>query len=387
VIVAEGGLSRAFTEAARDFEAETGATVEIITYPYDEARQKQLLELSAGTGQLDAVLVDGEIWLTELEQYLQPIDEGAVSVDFGRFVESMPPMFQVDGTSYALPFRVGGWVLIYRRDLFEQAGIDSTPTTWADFRDAAQQLTRDGRYGFSAPLAQSNFLVAQWLPMLWSFGGELLSDDRQQAAFNSPAGIEATQFLVDLYKDGLVPPGAIEADHDGVITAMQQGQAAMALTYSPYLLEMNNPEKSEFAGQFAVAATIPIKEGSGLEAGRTLLAGWGVAVAKNSDNKAGAWSLAEYLTRDDVQKTLAVEHGNAPTVESVYRDRDYQAVYGGAEQVLEALRSASTRPGVPAWTRVEEQLALRLSEAVTGTRTVEEALAEAESDVNRLLAE
>ncbi|AYY12482.1 extracellular solute-binding protein [Actinobacteria bacterium YIM 96077] len=383
-VVPEGGLSRAFVEAAREFESTSDISVEILTYPYAEARQQQLLELGGG-GDLDAVLIDGQIWLAELHQHLDPIDDRIDASELERFVASMPTMFQRDDATYALPFRVGGWVLIYREDLFDSAGITQVPQTWAEFRDAAERLTSDQTYGFAAPLAQTNFLVAQWLPFLWSFGGELLTGDNQQAAFNSDAGIEATTFLVDLYKDGLVPPGAIEADHDGVITAMQQGQTAMAITYSPYYLEMNSPDQSDFAGSFAVAGELPRRADSDLDTGRSMITGWGVGIARNSVNKDAAWELAEYLTRDDVQATLAIEHGNSPTVASVYRDEEYLEAYEAAGEVLDVLKGASTRPGVVEWTEIEEALALRLSEALTDSRTVAEALSAAEEDVNEAL--
>jgi len=386
VVVPEGGLSRAFTVAAREFEQTSDYAVEVLTYPYAEARQQQLLELASGTGALDAVLIDGEVWLAELHQHLDPIDERIDEDELSKFVPSMPPMFQHDGATYALPFRVGGWVLIYRADLFEAAGIDQTPKTWDEFRAAAEALTSGDVYGFMAPLAQTNFLVTQWIPFLWSFGGEILSPDWQSAAFNDTAGNDATAFLVSLYEDGLVPPGAIEADHDRVITAMQQGQAAMAITYSPYFLEMNDPEKSEYAGEFAVAGTLPYQPGTGLQAGRSLLAGWGVGIAQDSTKKDGAWALAEYLTRDDVQALLALEHGNSPTVAAIYQDERYLELYSSAREVLTALETASTRPGVVEWSRIEETLALHLSEILTGRLSVPEGLAQAEAEVNDLLS-
>src|SRR3989337_2291465 len=60
--LSEGGHGRALTPAVRDFEKETGIDVEVIAYPYLELQEKQLLELSGGTGNVDAVSVDGSIW-------------------------------------------------------------------------------------------------------------------------------------------------------------------------------------------------------------------------------------------------------------------------------------------------------------------------------------
>lgn len=393
MIAATGGSSNTFLVAAQDYEAKTGVKVDIQVISYADVHDKQILQLRNQSDGLDVIVVDGSIWLAELQSFLEPLD-GYVSkdgLDTSIFVPTMLDSMMITNSGskvlYGLPVRIGPWVLIYRTDLFEQANLEP-PKTMEDFQTAAQALTKDGVYGFAASFKQGNYLVAQWLPFLYSYGGSLLNEDNTAAAFNTDAGRNSLQFLVDLYnKYNVIPPSAIDSEQDGIINAMEQGMTAMAITYSPYFLTINNPENSSFAGNFAVAPYMPYAEGSGLTAGQTEISGWGLAVSKYSKNKDLAWDFIKFVASSDEQKKLAVENSNSPTISAVYSDPDYLSVYSDAQEVLAIANNSRKRPGIVQWTNVEDILATELSAAITGVKTVDQALSDAESQINSLLSQ
>lgn len=385
VLASAGGSGKTFEAAAKHFTEATGVNVKVVQYPYAEVREKQLLELINNTGGLDLVSIDGQIWLAELHRFLDPIS--LTPAEANRFLPAMLDQFRFgpDKALYALPTRIGGWVLIYRKDLLQAAGA-SPPRTWDEFLSLATKLTKDGVYGFAPAFKQGNYLVAQWVPFLLSHNAKLLTDDNAKAAFNTPQGREATQFMVDLFrKHKVVPPGAASYEHADVIAAVQQGLAAMALTYSPYFLDMNDPKKSKVAGRLAVSPFIPYDRDSGLTRGVTLLSGWGFGIPKASKNKEAALRFLKFMTSDAEQLRLALENTNAPTTKAVYTDRAYLAKYTAAPDLLTALESAQDRPGVAKWTTVEDALAKELSAAINGSKTVQQALADAENQVNAIL--
>jgi multiple sugar transport system substrate-binding protein len=395
MISTTGGSGRFFAAMVNDFERESGIKVELIQYPYAEAREKQLLELSSRTGNLDVVVVDDQIWLAEFHRFLEPLEPYVErdQVDLKIYVPAMLELFRFRSpttrqmTLYGLPVRIGGWVLIFRKDLFDEAGLKVPLETMDDFLDAAKKLTKAGVYGFAPAFKQGNFLVAQWIPFLRSFGGEVLDKDLRKAAFNSKAGMDATQFMVDLLqKHKVVPPGSITYEHDNVITAMQQGLTAMAITYSPYFLEMNDPQKSRFAGKFGVTTRLPYAKGSGLKAGVTMLTGWGLGISRDSRRKDTAWRLVKYAASPPVQASMAIKYANAPTVVAVFKNSVYKSLYPDAEAVMSTLQGARPRPGVPQWTQIEDILASELSAALSGTKAVKQALDDAERRVNQALS-
>src|SRR5688572_11506267 len=47
---------------------------------------------------------------------------------------------RVDGKNYGLPMSMSTPVFIYRKDLFEKAGIEKVPTNWEEYFEAAKKL-------------------------------------------------------------------------------------------------------------------------------------------------------------------------------------------------------------------------------------------------------
>ena len=390
VLLSKGGSGTVIGNGIKAYAASSGKPVEIIEYPYAEVREKQLLDLTSKAGDIDMISIDGPIWLAELNPFLDPIDSYIQrdKVDTGIFIGSMLDMFRAAGGKiFGLPVRIGGWVLIYRTDLFAAAGL-KPPVTMDEFLSTAQKLSANNVYGFAAAFKQTNYLVAQWVPFLYSFGGNILDKDMKKAAFNEPKAIAATKFLIDLFRvHKVVPPSAIDYEQTNLVTVMQQGLTAMAITYSPYFLVMNDPKTSKFPGKFAVSPVMPFDKASGLSTGITELSGWGFGLNQASKRKDSTWSLIKYMGSEATQRTLAVKYNNSPTVASVYNDPDYLKVYPEAKAVLNSLSNAKSRPGVRQWTKIEDTLAKELSAAVNGLKTIEQALADAEAQVNSILAQ
>lgn len=93
----------------------------------------------------------------------------------------------------------------------------------------------------------------------------------------------------------------------------------------------------------------------------------------------------KFFTSQDTQLKLAVENSNAPTLKGVYTNATYLKSYPAAAEVAQALRSAEDRPGVAKWTNIEDELSKQLSAAINGSKTVAQALTDAEAAVNAIL--
>jgi len=64
-----------------------------------------------------------------------------------KAAEAMPSTVgsvTVDGKQYGVPYTYYNWGLYYRKDLFEKAGIQQPPKTWAEFLDACAKLKASG---------------------------------------------------------------------------------------------------------------------------------------------------------------------------------------------------------------------------------------------------
>lgn len=383
-----GAFERTMLPILDDFVAETGIPVEPIAQPAADARSRQVLDLDAGTGDIDLILLDGRPWVAEVAHHLQPLNDllEEDNVDTSSFFPALVDIFAMDGNQYAFPLGMNTRSLIYRADLFEEAGFEP-PETWDEFREIAEYFTDGDMYGFAGPWGRTTSYVSSWLLISGTFGLEKAIDDEARTAhFNSEEGIAAGQFMADLYIDGLMPPDAIEFDHDATLGAMRQGRAAMTILPNTFIAELNDPEASEHAGNFMYAlaptASPDIED-------RYVVTGWGYGLSPYTDNTENAWELLKYLI-DRFQyptENAAPEQLARPGSEAAFEHPGVQEVFfgGQADLVKESLSRATPPPGIAEWVDIESLIGDVLQRAFLGETTVADGFAEIEPQVKALL--
>ncbi len=111
----------------------------------------------------------------------------------------------VDGHIYALPTPGTAYYgIVYRKDLVKAAGLDpeAPPQTWQEFKAWCQALTRPGRRAFAIENRPWGFL-----PWVQSAGGDVIGKNEEgvyEATFDSPAAIQAANYLQELVRLGVV---------------------------------------------------------------------------------------------------------------------------------------------------------------------------------------
>ena len=391
-----GGAMPAVKLVSSAFTQKTGIEVILTGLENTALREKNFIELKSGSGNFDIVSLDPH-WLVDVYNYLEPLDSYVekdnfdLSNIFPTYLEMarFPSEYTVhpsdykrgEGTLYGLPYRVGVYVLHYRKDLFEQEGI-AVPKTLDELREAAKKLTKGGMYGMTIMGEQGPYLIAQFFSILWSFGGDILTPDMKSSALNSPEAIEAAEYLVNIYKDGYSPPATPTYNMDSNIAALQQGLGAMTIDYTARALVLNDPKKSQTAGKWRMA---PVPSKSGDSAGVGVVSGWSAFINKNSKNKEAAWEFIKYLTSEPAQTIMAIEAANAPTLTSVFTNPDYQKVSPDALAVLEAAKTGRVQYGIPNITEIEDIIANEVNAALSGVKTTKEAMKAADERVNEVL--
>ncbi|WP_102157591.1 ABC transporter substrate-binding protein [Zhihengliuella halotolerans] len=217
------GQAEAFTE-------ETGTEVEVVAV--DEAQYNQLLVSGAAAGELPDVIggVDlvgvGALAANEL------IAEGAATEVVDRlgaqtFDERALERASIGGDLAAVPSDSWTSVLIYRQDLFDEAGLD-VPDTYEAVLEAAERLDGPGQLGFagftSNHEALEHFALANGCDVV---------DENAEVVFDSPACVESLAFyneLIGKYS------AAGEQDVNSVRANYLSGRASMAI-FSSFILD------------------------------------------------------------------------------------------------------------------------------------------------------
>jgi len=180
---------------------------------------------------------------------VQPLD-GLLSKEFlANFVPSGIQAFTIDGKLMAMPYFLDPRALYYRKDLFEKAGLKA-PETWDDVIAAAQKLNDPpniNAFGsaFSRLSDDMDYWWYAWLGANGADGNTNLWDEKGKSRFNTPEGVAATQFLVDLaQKYKAMNPDFVTASRDADLQPLFfAGKLAMLETGSwfPTLLKSNAP--------------------------------------------------------------------------------------------------------------------------------------------------
>lgn len=355
-----------------------------------ETRKLYVTGLTAKSPTPDIYAVD-VIWAGEFAQrgWLEPLNGLLDDDTISAFNPSLLAASTVDGDVHALPLYADGIHFFYRSDLLEKYDL-GVPETWEEMLAASQTIIEgEGNpqlYGFVSMWAKIEGLFMNWLAFTNSNGGGFYNADGN-VEVNSAANIEATQFMVDLlHEHRMAPDSILNARPDDARTLFQQGRAAF-LMVQDFVYAPLSADDSPVAGKFDFTR-VPYFDGHE-DAASTTMGGWFLGINPNSENKEAAADFLAHFTAEEQQLTAAVEDNRAPTIPSVYQN---EAMGGnevlarfGANYAFGVVRpSAGSGSKYP---RVSEIMQLEITNALHRQKTVEEALNDAQSQIESLLAE
>ncbi|MBD2576419.1 ABC transporter substrate-binding protein [Oscillatoria sp. FACHB-1406] len=281
------------------------------------------------------------------------------------------PTMQLDGKIWSVPMATNNVGLFYRPSLLKAAGITELPKTWAELRQTAQRLTRESggngkRYGLVLSLGKGEWTVFTWLPFFYSSGGELVRDGSVNLL--SEEAIAALQFWADLRQDGSTILSAPERgyEQDDFIA----GRVAMQLT-GPWTLGFlkETPIKNDYG-------VMPIPQN---REAATVLGGENLFVMKTTrdvvprsrrDREKAALEFLEYILGEEFQTQWALETGYLPVNLKAQQSKTYQAYLAknpALQVFIEQTKNARSRPLVPAYVRLSDNLGRAIEATLLGT--------------------
>ena len=283
------------------------------------------------------------------------------------------------GHAYAIPWMLGTRALYVQQDLFRRAGLDpeKPPTTWAELRDAARRITErvpDAK-GFGMNAGEREILFKKFMPFAWGNGGDILDSTQTRSVINSPQNLEALRFYLSLKPYSLLERQEMHEQ------AFAKGRLGIIIS-GPWLLR-TLPKTAPDAHYQAVLMPRPAP-GRGKPAS---FAGAEVlGIFRGSKHRAEAMRLARFLVRPENTMPLFLATGNAfPAAASAAAD-SYFATHPMDRVFLEQLRYAVSPPLHPKWVEIEEIVNGELEQAIYGSKTPEQALAEADVRITQVLS-
>jgi raffinose/stachyose/melibiose transport system substrate-binding protein len=223
-------------------------------------------------------------------------------------------VYSYQSTNYGVPWDMGMVGFWYNKDLFQQAGIDATPTTWTEFLDAVQKLKAAGITPIS--IGEGD----KWPGMhFWNYlATRLCGQAKFEAAmartgtFTDPCFVEAGAKLQELVALEPFQDGFLGATHDEMQATFGNGKAAMELSgqWAPSVEAANSADQKGVAnlGLFG----FPAVEGGAGDVTDVVGGGNGFAIGKNAEPE--AVDFVKYLTNVENQTIIAAHGSGIPVV-------------------------------------------------------------------------
>ncbi len=294
----------------------------------------------------------GTTWIGDLVgmNALRPFQAAEV-VALGKASAFLPAAWKTvsaygDANVWAIPWLVGARLLLYRRDLFERAGVDEQTAfqTNESLESAVHQIQACGvQTPWTVPTGYTHTSLLNCASWIWAAGGDFLSSDGRKTRFLEPASLDGLRAYFRLGE--YIPPEARR------LNGLEPDQYFLsnpdtALTMSgPWLYcEAYQRLGEDLAGVIRVA----------LPPGPSFVGGSNLVIWKYTRQPEAALKLIRFLTQKPAQVAYCQRVGLLPArrealQEDLFKVDPWQTAARG-------LASGRSFPTIRLWGLVEDRL-------------------------------
>ncbi|WP_034337790.1 ABC transporter substrate-binding protein [Deinococcus misasensis] len=319
---------------------------------------------------------------------LTAADLKAGGINKASFYQPLWKTADYKGRSYGVPIHSVALAMYYNKDLMKKYGISKVPTNRAEFLAAAKACTVDkggknpGEAGFDPKNLQTwgNGVVNGWMGGTIAYSvlrqnGVNLVDKDLNAAFATPAGQEAIQFLVDQINKYQTSPA--NATEQSEINAFRQGKTCFNFN-GVWMLEQY---KGQDGLNFGIAPFPQL--------GTKMKAAWGgsshLTLPKQRANydknkRLAALEFIGWMTQP-AQNLFWTQAGGLPTQAKVASDKSYDN--NPISGLFEGLPNVYATSGYPWVGQVRGAWDAAVEAAILGKKTVKDALEDGMNEANK----
>jgi sn-glycerol 3-phosphate transport system substrate-binding protein len=390
--VAVGGpITKIIDAYAADFERENpGIKLKpIYSGSYQESITKALTAVKSGEPPVMSILLSTDMFTLIDEDAIVPFDTLLKTPEDQAWLKSFFPAFmensQTGGKTWGIPFQRSTIVLYYNKEMFKEAGLDPNraPADWKEQVEYAQKLTKRDvsgkvtQWGIQIPSSGFPYWLFQALAI--QAGTNLMNATGTQTYYDRPEVIEALAYWVDLvnkyhvHPEGIVEWGTTPKD-------FFEKKVAMMWTTTGNLTNVRKNAKFDFG-----VAMLPAGKRRGSPTG----GGNFYIFAKSTPaQRDAALKFVKWATTPQRAAQWGIDTGYI----AVRRDawdtpamKEYVAGFAAAAVARDQLPFAKAELSTHDNQRVTKALNDGLQAALTGTKTPEQALKDAQRESERIL--
>ena len=369
--------------------------LEWVTLEENVLRQKVTTDIATKGGQYDIMTIGTyEVPIWAKQGWLLPLDNLGADYDVDDLLPAIRSGISMDGKLYAAPFYGESSMIMYRKDLFEKAGIKMPDApTWDFVADAAKKITDKGNEVYGICLrgkagwgenmafltATSNAFGARWF------------DEKWNPQFDQPEWKNTLDFYVKLMNEA-GPPGASSNGFNENLALFQSGKCGMWIDATVAASFVTNPKESKVADKVGFA----LAPDTGLGKRGNWLWAWNLAIPAGTQKAEAAEKFVAWATSKAYTELVASKEGwaNVPpgTRTSLYNNPEYQKAAPFAKMTIDSINAADpTKPtvkpvpyvgvqfvAIPEFQGIGTAVGQQFSAALAGQITVDQALQSAQ---------
>ncbi len=355
-----------------EFEAD-GYTLELLEFPEstDEWRNQFVQRQEAKSDECDIFSSD-VVWTAEFANKGYLYDMTPYVED--RSDEFIPSTFETteyEGKNWAVPYGTNVGFIFSRTDRTADA-----PQTWQGvYADA----TTAGTLAYQGSAYEG--LTVNFLEIASANGGTVLTEDGSESAINSPENLEALEFMVNGLAVGAASPAVLTYLEEDSRRAFESGNAGLLRNWTyAYVLGKQNPA---IADVLQMTPLPPFSDAG--QPGSGILGGTNMVISRYTDNPGASLKAIDYITSVDGQVPAALIGGQPATIYAAYDDAELQEALPFYETLVAGIEQAVSRPVTPVYALVSRAIYSNVNEALSGSVTPEEALENADAEINEAL--
>jgi sn-glycerol 3-phosphate transport system substrate-binding protein len=390
--VAVGGpLTKLVDKLVQEFEAENPdiSVKAIYSGNYSDTMTKAMTSLKGGNPPHLSVILSTEIFTLIDNDAILAFDDLVTTSEekqwLGKFYPALMENSRTGGKTWSIPFQRSTIVMYYNKDAFRKAGLDpdKPPATWEELAEMGKKLVMKDASG----------KVTQWgleIPSTgypyWMFGAlskqnseVLMNDAGTETYFDNPGVVQALEFWENLgQKQEIMPKGTIEW---GTLRTDFLEQKTAIMWHSTGNL---TAVKKNASFDFGVAM-LPAKKERGTPTG-----GGNFYIFKKTtpEERAAALKFVQWMTQPKRTAQWSIGTGYLGTRADAYETDELKAYvksFSAAAVARDQLKYATAELSVHENGRVYKILNDAIQAALTGAKTPEKALQDAQKQAERIL--
>ncbi len=352
---------------------------------YNDARIKALAALKSGQPAQLSVMFSIDLYELIEQDAIVAFDDVVQTDEEKAWLKSFYPTLMENGTTggktWGIPFQRSTIVMYYNKDAFKAAGLDpeKAPASWDELVAAGKKLTKaDGsQWGMMIPSTGYPY---------WMFGALAMQNDQvlmngagNETNFAAPATVEALQFWKDLgAKHKVMPEGTIEW---GTLRKnFLEGKTAIMWHSTGNLTTVKKKAGFDFG-----VAMLPAKKRRGTPTG-----GGNFYIFKKTspEERSASMKLIKFMTSPAQSANWSMQTGYMGISQAAYDTselQDYVKGFPYAAVARDQLNYATAELSTYETGRVRKSLDDAIQAALTGSKSPEDALKEAQATADRLL--